>query len=117
VNIKPQSEHLHKGRFIPEAKRKAVESQNKARWERQGKTVIKLHESYADNSLPETADLKLWAQDFHKESGKAPNILLWPYRTKARYLILYIPEICPGTVTLKIKQSEFCQLEYHADGN
>lgn len=116
MNIKPQSEHLHKGRFISATKRKEIAYKDAQRRERQGKSVVRLHESFVSDHLPDASDIKTEVRAYHRETGKVPNTLLWPQSTKARYIIVYVPDVCSGCVTLRIAQSEFMGLDCR-DGN
>lgn len=109
MNIKPQSEHLQKRRFLDPEKTAKVQKQNEARWEKQGKTVIKLHESFADGKLPSTEYIREAIEEFWNQEKSIPTELVMTSATKTKKVILCVPKVFPDyrAVTLQIVQGEF----------
>lgn len=113
MNIKPQGEHLHKQRFLSGEKKARIARQDDERRERQGKRVVRLHESYIGDSLPDASELKAMCKEFHEEHSEIPDAIYWPYMTKSKHLIVYVPEVVTtgtGCAVLKIIKSEFLGL-------
>ena len=111
MNIRPQSERTHKLRFLDPVKARQVQRQDDERRERQGKRVVKLHESFTDNKLPSTENIREAVIDYFQEFGKRPTELVIIGSSKTSSVSLHVPDIFPPdefpVISLRIVQGEF----------
>ncbi len=108
----PKPHQRHAMRFVPDEKKKRIQYGVDKRREEQGKTVVRLHESFTDGKFPLAEYIKADVLAFHAEHGRLPTQIRVHFSTTTKKYCLSVPELgLPWPIiTLQVVPGEFMEL-------